>query len=497
MTDYVFPLRSHKSLVVAAMLLIGALPVGAQTSRRPLAPGDIDDIARLVMLEDHRDFDTTDLSRLLASKHPEVRRRAAIAIGRIANKAGFSLLTAHPLDPDTAVAATEVFAAGQLKDSSHVEWFDSLLNNPRSAPTVATEAAIALGKIKTAGARLVLVRFLSTAKSSALRNAAIGEALLSIGRCTPRGDLTPIVRWTESSNEEIRWRATWALFRPRDPDAIATLLNLTRDHSPEVRMWAVRGLAKPQADSAGRTAQAEKAILAAVRDADRRVRTEAVRAIGTYSDSAAVAAMNTAHVSPDWWISSSADEGLARLNPPPPAPAGAGRQVGGGRGRTPPPVTRPLSDYKAIVERWVVPDYNGAPRPTARWETARGSFDIELYPGDAPLAVDDFVKTMEAGTIVGTAFTRVVPNFVDQEETIPGGHRLRDEVSRHGLTRANLAWASAGLDTGTPGYTLANAVQPHNEGDFTALGRVTKGMDVVDQIQLNDKITAARMLTVR
>jgi peptidyl-prolyl cis-trans isomerase B (cyclophilin B) len=160
-------------------------------------------------------------------------------------------------------------------------------------------------------------------------------------------------------------------------------------------------------------------------------------------------------------------------------------------------VTRPLSDYQAIVEHWVVPDYNGAPRPTARWETPRGTIEIELYPGDAPLGVDDFVKTMQSGTIVGTAFTRVVPDFVAQEQTIPGGQRLRDEVSRHGLTRANLAWASAGLDTGTPGYTLANAVQPHNEGDFTTLGRVIKGMEVVDQLQLNDKITAAKMLTVR
>jgi cyclophilin family peptidyl-prolyl cis-trans isomerase len=53
------------------------------------------------------------------------------------------------------------------------------------------------------------------------------------------------------------------------------------------------------------------------------------------------------------------------------------------------------------------------------------------------------------------------------------------------------------LDTGTPGYTLANAIQPHNEGDFTTLGRVIKGMDVVDQIQLNDAITAAKMATVR
>ena len=343
-----------------------------------------------------------------------------------------------------------------------------------------------------------MARFLSSASESPRLNQAIGEALLSIGRCTTRGDLNPILRFGKANSDEIRWRAAWALFRPRDPAAVSVLMVMAAgDQSPDVRLWAVRALTKVQADSAGKTAEAEKILLAALRDSDRRVRTEAIRAIGTYSDSAAVAAMNAAKSSPDWWISSSAEEGLARLNPPP-APAGGGRQGGGRSARpAPTPITRPLPDYKAIVERWVVPDYNGAPRPTARWETVRGSIEIELYPGDAPLAVDDFVKTMESGTIVGTAFTRVVPDFVAQEETIPGGHRLRDEVSRHGLTRANLAWATGGLDTGTPGYTLANAVQPHNEGDFTALGRVIKGMDVVDRIQLNDKITAARMLTVR
>jgi HEAT repeat protein/cyclophilin family peptidyl-prolyl cis-trans isomerase len=487
-----------RTLRHALLAILGSSHLAAaQAHRPPLSPADVDAIARLVMLEDHREFDSTDLSRLLASSHPEVRRRAAQSIGRIADKRGYALLRAKPLDADTAVAATEVWAAGQLRDSTIVAWFDSLLADKRAAPTVLAEAATALGKIKTARARDALARFLSTASESPRTNQAIGEALLSIGRCTTRGDLASILRFGTSPNDEIRWRAAWALFRPRDPAALSASMAMTGDRSPDVRVWAVRALSKPQADTAGKTADAEKVLLAALHDADRRVRTEAIRALGTYSDSAAVAALTAAKDSPDWWISSSAEEGLARLNPPPPAPAG-GRGGGGRAPRpAPPPITRPFSDYKAIVERWVVPDYNGAPRPTARWETARGSIEIELYPGDAPLAVDDFVKTMASGTIVGTAFTRVVPDFVAQEQTIPGGQRLRDEVNRHGLTRANLAWASAGLDTGTPGYTLANAVQPHNEGDFTALGRVIKGMDVVDQLQLNDKITAARMLTER
>ena len=477
------------------------MPLSAQSPKRPLSPSDIDGIARLIMLEDHREFDSTDLSRLLASQHPEVRRRAALSIGRIADKRGYSLLRAKPLDADTAVAATEVFAAGQLKDSTTVAWFDSLLAAPKLAPTVRAEAATALGKIKTAAARDALARFLASKAESKLTEQAIGEALFSIGRCNTRGDLAPIVRWTKSSNAEIRWRATWALFRPRDPAAIPTLLTLATDKSADVRLWAVRGLSRPMTDSAGKTADAERAVLAALNDEDRRVRTEAIRAVGTYTDSAAVAAMNAAKSSPDWWISSSAEEGLARLNPPP-TPAG-GRQGGGagrgGRGQRPPPPpnTRPLTDYKALVERWVVPDYNGAPRPTAEWTTPRGTITIELYPGDAPLGTEEFVRLVEAGSIVGTKFTRVVPDFVDQEETVPGAKRLRDEVTRRGLTRANVAWASAGLDTGTPGYTLANAVQPHNEGDFTTLGRVIKGLDVMDQIQLNDAVTATRMVTKR
>jgi cyclophilin family peptidyl-prolyl cis-trans isomerase len=155
---------------------------------------------------------------------------------------------------------------------------------------------------------------------------------------------------------------------------------------------------------------------------------------------------------------------------------------------------RPLAEYRAIVERWVVPDHLGRPRPRARWETPRGTIELELYPGDAPLATDDFVRTMNSGAIVGTDFIRVVPDFVDQQRPIVEGNVLRDEVNRHRLTRGNLAWATAGLDTGTPGYTLNHTPQPHNEGDFTSLGRVVRGQDVVDRIELGDRVTAGRML---
>ena len=640
-----FTRRRTLTLVLLASAVATWHPaLGQGARRRALAEGDINDIARLVMMEDYRQLDSAEVARLLDAAHPEVRRRAALAAGRIVDKRSLGLLRARPLDADTAVAATIVFAVGQLKDPSTVAWFDSVLSSARTAPTVAAEAATALGKLKNAAARDVLARFLSTATADERTTAAIGEALLSLGRSTVRGDIAPVLRWAKSPSVELRWRVTWALFRSRDPAAVGALITKSQDASALVRSWAVRGLAKPAADSAGVSAQAEAMLITATRDADRRVRTEAVRALGTYSDSAAVSVLVASIKATDDWIATSAAEGLGRataaaatpelrsaassqlvaamradrpcalrvaamqaLQPvavvaawtgaldvahdtvsycrtvalqlvmrpggrgaaPPPdsvtkyeaasnaeinrlraarraelgspdlatrlgalravaawadstdllalldlqrraeadAPAVAAvatstvaavrRRLSGppaGQGRpAPTPVTRPLAEYRQIVERWVVPDYNGAPRPTARWETSRGTLDLELYAGDAPLAVDDFVRTMESGVMLGTEFTRVVPDFVAQQQTIRGGNVLRDEVSRHGLTRANLAWATAGLDTGTPGYTLAHTPQPHNEGDFTALGRVIRGMDVVDRLELGDRITAARM----
>ncbi|HEY6219918.1 MAG TPA: HEAT repeat domain-containing protein, partial [Gemmatimonadaceae bacterium] len=269
----------------------GVASVAGAQNRRPLSAADIDDIARLEMLEDYRQFDSTELVRLLASNHPEVRRRAAISVGRINDRRGIALLRAHSLDRDTSVAASVVFAIGQLKDSSTVPWLDSLLNGTRTPPTVSGEAAIALGKIKTAGAREVLARFLAAGSVDGRNTMALREALLAIGRSTARGDIAPIIRWTKSPSEEIRWRATWSLFRPRDPAAIATLLQMAKDKSGHVRSWAVRGLTRPQADSMHLGELAEAQLLAAVKDDDRRVRTEAIRALATYADSTAVATL--------------------------------------------------------------------------------------------------------------------------------------------------------------------------------------------------------------
>ena len=564
------------------VIVLVATAVASQTPpRRPLGATDVDDITRLVMLEDTRQFDEAALARILTSTHPEVRRRAVVAIGRIANAKGGPLLVSARNDSDTEVAATVVFATGQLRDAGTVPWLSDVLSSPTTPPVAAREAAIALGKIQAPEARAALARYLVAAPSTPAAAPIVGEALLSIGRFTTRDDLSPIVRWMTSPDVGVRWRAAWALVRPRDPAAVSHLLGLSEDPSPEVRFWAVRGLAPPPAPGGRGPAQpavstapefdrvrTSARLRDATRDADRRVRTEALRALGQHDDDASFVVVLAALDSPDTWLSVSAAEAMGRfqsradvvvprlvaaagstrplalritaLTPlvtlAPDAALGlasalardssvvartAARQALGRLGapgkatldalaadpamkdllpeatasRAPRPVEAPKTeaDYRRIVERWIVPDYTGAPRPRAVWETPRGTIEIELYPGDAPLGLAHFIRVVESGEIVGTEFGRVVPNFVAQQRAIRDDIRLRDEVNRHGLTRGNLSWASAGLDTGRPGYTLGNTPQPHNEGNFTALGRVVAGMDVVDRLELGDKITAARM----
>ena len=540
------------TFLARVFLLLAVVPAALSAQSRgkaPLTAQHIDDIAVLLMLEDARKFDEAELKRIAASAHPEVRRRAVQAIGRIADKAGAALLDQSRQDKDVEVAATAIWSLGQLRDPAAIPTLSAALADPKTPPAVAREAAIALGKLQppqaagtpppatAAPARVALAEFLSKAPTTKPSAGTVGEALLSIGRFPANGDLAPILRWTTSSDVEIRWRATWALFRSRDAGAIKELLRLSADQSAEVRSWAVRGLIRHEnVDPAPAAARLREAV----RDPDRSVRTEALRTLGQHDDEASAKVLLEALDDQDSWISVSAAEGLARqINrtdlvvpglakaagtgrplsvrltarqslgrlggpgqaalemapteglPEPPAGRGGG---GGGRGTRPQPQLLTLPQYRALVEKWIVPDYNGAAKPRAIWETPRGTIELELYPGDSPLGVEFFMRVHDSGEIVGTTFTRVVPDFVAQQRAIRNDVILRDEVSRRGLTRANLSWASAGLDTGRPGYTLGVTPQPHNEGNFTALGRIVRGMEVLERIELNDGITAARIV---
>ena len=77
------------SLTTGCLILVSvavSAPVAQQRSE--LSSPNVDDIATLLKLEDTRQFDALALGRILKSAHPEVRRRAAVSIGRLADARG-------------------------------------------------------------------------------------------------------------------------------------------------------------------------------------------------------------------------------------------------------------------------------------------------------------------------------------------------------------------------------------------------------------------------
>jgi len=493
--------------------------VCAAGSRKPLSKADIEVIAQLLVAEDARRFEEGLLKQTLHAAHPELRRRAAIAIARIGDVRGMELLAGARGDHEVRVVEAVAFGAGQLKDASAVGWLSQELESVGLREQVAVQAARALGKIQTPESAAVLGRFLLAASQRVVRAAVVGEALLSFGRHAGVKDFAPVLRWLDVPLPELQWRAVWAFRNRTSPEDVPVLLKLSRHANPEVRFWAVRKLVSP--------AGAAERLREAMDDADRRVRAEATRALGTYDDDASFARLLVALESFDTWVSVFAAEAMARFETRAsvivPKLIAASREskplalrmaiapvlsrfdpeAGKALLATLPPAPvrraieklppKSIEDCRRIVAKWVVTDYRGRRKPVAVWETSKGRIEMELYAGDAPLGVEYMAGATLRGDLVGTVFGRVVPNFVAQQRPIRNVSLLRDEVGLRPLAKGNLSWASRGLDTGPPGYTLGLTAQPHNEGGFTALGQVIVGMDVVERLELDDAVIQARM----
>lgn len=132
-------------------------------------------------------------------------------------------------------------------------------------------------------------------------------------------------------------------------------------------------------------------------------------------------------------------------------------------------------------------------------ETTRGQVEIELLAREAPATVARFVELAEAGYYDGLTFHRVVPAFVVQGGDPRGdgyggpGWAQRCEDNRVPYQRGTVGMALAGRDTGGSQFFITHSAQPHLDGRYTAFGRVVRGMDVVDRLQVTDAIRRLRI----
>ncbi len=133
-------------------------------------------------------------------------------------------------------------------------------------------------------------------------------------------------------------------------------------------------------------------------------------------------------------------------------------------------------------------------RPRVRIETSRGRILAELFADEAPATVEAFVGLVRAGFYNGLTFHRVVPNFVVQggdpngDGTGGPGFRLPTEPSQRMYVRGMIGMASSGRDTEGSQFFIMHSAHPHLDGRYTLFGRVVEGMDVVDALEVGDRI---------
>ena len=144
------------------------------------------------------------------------------------------------------------------------------------------------------------------------------------------------------------------------------------------------------------------------------------------------------------------------------------------------------------------------PHPIVTLQTAKGTILIKLFPEEAPLTCQNFIKLIHKKFYDGLLFHRVEPGFVIQGGDPAGnggggpGYKIKNESNKllkH--NRGAVAMANAGRDTaGSQFYIVITKPAPHldeKEADgvskYTIFGQVISGQDVAEKIQKGDKMT--------
>ena len=127
-----------------------------------------------------------------------------------------------------------------------------------------------------------------------------------------------------------------------------------------------------------------------------------------------------------------------------------------------------------------------------------GVIKAELYPEIAPNTVANFVNLVQSGFYDGLIFHRVIPGFMiqggDPQGTGMGGpgYTIKGEFARNGFRENNLRHKRGVLsmarsmmpNSAGSQFFIMHADAPHLDGEYAAFGKVTEGIEVVDEIAM-------------
>ena len=126
---------------------------------------------------------------------------------------------------------------------------------------------------------------------------------------------------------------------------------------------------------------------------------------------------------------------------------------------------------------------------SATIDTTEGAITLDLYPQDAPNHVNSFIFLANEGYYDGVIFHRVIPGFMIQggDHTGTGtggpGYQVKAEFNSRKHERGVLSMARSN-DPNSAGsqFFICHGEASFLDRQYTAFGKVTSGMDVVDKI---------------
>jgi cyclophilin family peptidyl-prolyl cis-trans isomerase/HEAT repeat protein len=235
-----------------------------------------------------------DLARLLADDEARVRRRAALAVGRVGLRDGVELLLPLVGDAEPEVRQMAAFALGLIGDRRARDPLVQALGDPSAL--VQGSAAEGLGLIGDPAAAEPIGRTIAQIVAAGALDTAPGDdadvrrdtplAVLRLGlfalvRLKAFEPIAAAVLDAAGQPRDRWWPVAFALQRLEDPRALNALLALAGDANPYTRAFAVKGL------GALKDRAALPVLLPLVASSDRPVVIEAVRALGRIGDPAA------------------------------------------------------------------------------------------------------------------------------------------------------------------------------------------------------------------
>lgn len=270
--------------IVALLLLTCAGAAAAQEA------GPADQLASLLHAEDRRVYEPQLFEPAFRSADPHVRRQAVLGAGRIQDRRAAVPLLALLAASDTTIHEAAMFALGLLGDSTAtVRIIHRLGDSSPLAAGAIIEAPSTLAKLGAGAARTLFSKLLdgtSGAVSAERRRLMLPGLLVEGWRFGRHAPVRAAIAHLGDASDAVRWRAAYLLGRTRASVGTRALLARTSDPHPWVRQYAVRGLSRAAADSAGLAADTvAAALMAALRDADPGVRVNALLSLATWRDS--------------------------------------------------------------------------------------------------------------------------------------------------------------------------------------------------------------------